>query len=111
AKKEAPPPDPAPATPEPELPKAPPPAPAPKPADPAREAALALEAFRASLPTDDESELVGEIPWGTWRPDLHHAPGGEARFDPAARAVVLTARGEGDRVWIKRPFAGAKSGY
>ncbi|HVE40902.1 MAG TPA: hypothetical protein VNM14_13490, partial [Planctomycetota bacterium] len=37
--------------------------------------------------------------------------GGEARFDPAARVCVLTARLDSDRAWIKRPFAGAKAGY
>ncbi|HVE42425.1 MAG TPA: serine/threonine-protein kinase, partial [Planctomycetota bacterium] len=108
----------------PELKPAPPPrapaakaaeaAPAPPketPPDPAAGAVEALEAFRASLPPEDESELIGEIPWGTWRPDLFHAPGGEARFDPAARVCVLTARLDSDRAWIKRPFAGAKAGY
>jgi hypothetical protein len=85
--------------------------PAPAAVDPAAGAAEALEAFRASLPPEEESELVGEIPWGTWRPDLFRASGGEARFDPAARAFVLSARREADRVWIKRPFAGAKAGY
>ncbi len=76
-----------------------------------RQAALALDAFRASLPSAEESELVGEIPWGTWNPDLFHAPGGAARFDSAARAYVLASRLETDRVWIKRPFAGCRAGY
>ncbi len=104
----------------PELKPAPPPrvaaakaaeAPPAPPPDPAAGAVEALEAFRASLPPEEESELVGEIPWGTWRPDLFHAPGGEARFDPAARACVLTARLDSERAWIKRPFAGARAGY
>lgn len=75
------------------------------------EATQALGAFRASLPPAGESELVGEIPWGTWRPDLFHAPGGEARFDPAGRNYVLSARLDADRVWIKRPFSGCRAGY
>ncbi|MBV8878705.1 MAG: serine/threonine protein kinase, partial [Planctomycetaceae bacterium] len=74
-------------------------------------AAKALESFRASLPPAGESELVGEVPWGTWRPDLFHAPGGEARYDPASRAYVLAARLPDDRVWIKRPFVGCRAGY
>jgi Protein kinase domain len=81
------------------------------PLDPAAGAAEALLVFRSSLASEEESELIGEIPWGTWRPDLFHAPGGEARFDPEARVCVLTARRESDRAWIKRPFAGAKAGY
>ena len=85
--------------------------PALAPLDPAAGAAEALHAFRSSLASEEESELIGEIPWGTWRPDLFHAPGGEARFDPEARVCVLTARRESDRAWIKRPFAGAKAGY
>lgn len=76
-----------------------------------RSAGAALEKFRASLPPAEESELVGEIPWGTWRPDLFHAPGGEARFDGALRTCVLTAKLDSDRVWIKRPFSGARAGY
>jgi hypothetical protein len=79
--------------------------------DPARAAAEALSAFRASLPGPKDSELMGEIPWGTWARDLHHAPGGEARFEPSGRNCVLTARRDGDRVWIKREFAGVKAGY
>ena len=102
-----------------EMPK--PPIPAPASAPPARKederrvllaaAAHALHAFRSSLPPSEESELVGEIPWGTWRPDLLHAPGGQARFDPASRCYLLSARMESDRVWIKRPFAGCRAGY
>jgi serine/threonine protein kinase len=75
------------------------------------EAARALERFRASLPPAEESELVGEIPWGTWRPDLSHAPGGEARYDPVSKGYALAARLDSDRVWIKRPFAGCRAGY
>lgn len=101
-------------------PTSPPPAPAPlaaprpeeaKRPDPLKLAAEALAAFRASLPVDTDAELIGEIPWGSWRPDLFHAPGGEARFDPAAPSVFLSARGERERVWIKRPLSGAKAGY
>ena len=79
--------------------------------DPTRAAAEALAAFRASLPPLTQSELIGEVPWGTWSPDLHHAPGGAARFDPAARQCILTAHRDIDRVWIKREFAGVKAGY
>jgi predicted Ser/Thr protein kinase len=99
-------------------PEPPPPLPEEKPApekeEPRPEPAAfpgALEVFRASLPVDPEGELIGEVPWGTWRADLFHAPGGEARFDLAQRVCVLTARRDADRVWIKRPFAGAKAGY
>lgn len=102
--------DPTPPTPKAEPPNLPPPREEPRP-DPSRAAAEALEAFRASLPADEDAELVGEIPWGTWRPDLHYAPGGEARFDPASRTCVITARRDVDRAWIKRPFAGARAGY
>jgi hypothetical protein len=77
-----------------------------------RAAALrALEQFRASLPPAGESELVGEVPWGTWRPDLSAAPGGQARFDPDSRSYLLSAALDTDRVWIKRPFAGCRGGY
>jgi serine/threonine protein kinase len=107
-KKEPPPPEPKPALPETKPALLPEPEERP---DPVRAASEAIEAFRASLPVETESELVGEIPWGTWRTDLFHAPGGEARFDPAGRTVVLAARRDVDRVWIKRPFAGAKAGY
>lgn len=79
--------------------------------DPARVAAQELAAFRASLPPTKESELIGEVPWGTWAPDLHHAPGGSAQFDPDAKVAVLTAHRDVDRVWIKREFAGVKAGY
>ena len=79
--------------------------------DPTRIAAGALAAFRASLPPSAESELIAEVPWGTWKGDLHHAPGGAARFDPAGKNCVLTAHRDGDRVWIKREFAGVKAGY
>jgi len=103
-------------------PPAPQPVPPPAPAEaPRREevkgpdshevAADALAGFRASLPPKKESELMDEIPWGTWVPDLHHAPQGEARFDPDQRVGVLTARRVVDRVWIKRRFAGVKAGY
>src|SRR6185436_1702044 len=78
--------------------------------DPIRAAADALAAFRASLPPKEESELMDEIPWGTWVVDLQHAPQGEARFDPESRNGVLTARHDSDRIWIKRKFAGAKAG-
>ncbi|MBI3857224.1 MAG: protein kinase [Planctomycetes bacterium] len=91
-----------------------PPAPLPeeeKRPDPALAAAEALEQFRASLPPRAESELMAEIPWGTWNPDLLHAPGGGARFDPAGKTCVLTARSDADRVWIKRKFAGVRAGY
>jgi hypothetical protein len=81
------------------------------PRDPARGAAAALDAFRASLPSHEDSELMAQVPWGTWRPDFQYAPGGEIRFDPAISAGVLTARRDEDLVWIKRPFAGAKAGY
>jgi hypothetical protein len=101
--------------------KEPPPAkPEPKPSprvpeevkrpDPVRTGADALAAFRGSLPPKEESELMDEIPWGTWKADLQHAPQGEARFDPVTRSGVLTARRDGDRVWIKRQFLGAKAG-
>jgi hypothetical protein len=76
-----------------------------------RSAAEALAAFRSTLPSAEESELVGEIPWGTWRPDLFHAPGGAARFDAATRTYRLASLLESDRVWIKRPFAGCRAGY
>lgn len=76
-----------------------------------RTAAEALAVFRATLPSAEESELVGEIPWGTWNPDLFHAPGGAARFDAASRSYQLSARLEADRVWIKRAFAGCRAGY
>ena len=89
---------------------APPPVVVPLPERPDPAAEL-LVGFRASLPPLSDSELIGEIPWGTWRPDLHHAPGGEARFEPSGKNCVLTARRDADRVWIKRPFAGAKAGY
>lgn len=91
-----------------------PPAPVRKPdprAELLRSAAEALAAFRATLPSAEESELVGEIPWGTWNPDLFHAPGGAARFDAASRSYLLTSRLDTDRVWIKRPFAGCRAGY
>ena len=45
------------------------------------------------------------------RDDLHYAPGGEAGFDPSRRACVLRALGDSERVWIKRPLAGAKAGF
>jgi hypothetical protein len=83
----------------------------PKRPDPKRVAAEALAVFRASLPPAKESELIGEVPWGTWARDLHHAPGGSAQFDPAVKIAVLTAHREVDRVWIKREFAGVKAGY
>jgi len=81
------------------------------PRDPTHGAAAALDAFRASLPADEDSELMAQVPWGTWRRDFQFAPGGELRFDPALNAGVLTARRDEDLVWIKRPFAGAKAGY
>ena len=81
------------------------------PPDPTAGARQALDAFRSSLPSEDESELIAEIPWGSWRHDLFHAPGGEIRFDAPTRACTITARGAADRAWIKRPFVGAKAGY
>jgi serine/threonine protein kinase len=108
---------PAPAAPPPvEKPKPKPAPPAPKredppPRDPARGASAALDAFRGSLPADEESELMAQVPWGTWRRDFQFAPGGEIRFDHALNAGVLTARRDEDLVWIKRPFAGARAGY
>jgi len=94
-----------------EAPPPPPPAKEEERPDPARTAADALAAFRASLPPSSESELIAEVPWGTWMRDLHHAPGGAARFDPTAKNCVLTADRDVDRVWIKREFAGVKAGY
>jgi len=107
-----------------ETPPAPPPKPVPEaPAPPARlrkedgrdalpaAAGKALREFQASLPPPDESELVGEIPWGTWRPDLFHAPGGAARFDPGLRCYVLSARLDSDCARIKRPFVGCRAGF
>jgi len=35
----------------------------------------------------------------------------EARYDGTLKTCVLTSRLESDRVWIKRPFAGARAGY
>ncbi len=94
-------------------PKPPPPEPKRKdpPRDPARGAAAALDAFRASLSSAEDSELMAQVPWGTWRHDFQYAPGGEIWFDAAIPAGVLTTRRDEDLVWIKRPFAGAKAGY
>jgi hypothetical protein len=94
-----------------EEPKPPPPSEEEIRKDFLRAASAALEEFRGSLPRGEEAELVAEIPWGTWRPDLFHAPGGEARYDGSLKSCVLTSRLESDRVWIKRPFAGARAGY
>jgi len=94
-----------------ETPKPPPPSKEDTQREFVRAAATALEEFRSTLPPESESELVGEIPWGTWRPDLLHAPGGEARYDSALKSCVLTSRRDSDRVWIKRPFSGARAGY
>ncbi len=77
----------------------------------ARAAAELLEEFEKSMPRDADHELVGEIPWGTWSADTQRAPGGAARLDAASRSYLLTARGAGDRVWLKRKLQGARHGY
>lgn len=76
-----------------------------------RSASELLEAFLRSLPEDADTELVGEVPWGTWEPDTFQAPGGSARFDAAGRAYVLAAPRPGQVVLIKKPFEGARQGY
>jgi hypothetical protein len=77
----------------------------------ARTAAERLAEWRAAIPGDPDLELVGEIPWATWRPDDRHAPGGEGRWDDASRAYVLTARRRADRLWLVKPFEGARRGW
>jgi tRNA A-37 threonylcarbamoyl transferase component Bud32 len=75
-----------------------------------RAAQQAYAAFRASVDARGH-ELVGEIPWGTWTPDLADAPGGAAAWDSDTGAYRLEAAGPGDRVWIKRRFGGAREGF
>ena len=72
-----------------------------------RAAAETLEAFMTALTGADDSELVGEIPWGAWAV----SPGGEARHDAAAGGYALFARREGERVWLRKSLPRAESGY
>lgn len=76
-----------------------------------RAASELLVRWRSSLPPDPDFELVGEVPWGTWRPDAAHAPGGEARWDAASRAYLLSVRRPADRLWLVKPFEGARRGW
>ncbi len=73
-----------------------------------RAAGEALAEFVGSLPKDDLHELVGEVAWLGWAPDLP-AAGGSAGFDHGSGRYVLTGPEEG--AWIKKPFAGARKGY
>ncbi len=71
----------------------------------------AREAFERSLPEHPDFELVGEVPFGTWRPDLEDAPNGAVRFDSGEKTYVLSAPGADERAWMLKPLRGARQGY
>jgi serine/threonine protein kinase len=96
-----------PAPPEPIPPTPLPPEPKKAPGPDLHAATGALKRFRAALPDGDKSELVGEIPWGTWT----RAIGAEAHFDPVLKGYELSARRGREHAWIKREFPGTLTGY
>ena len=71
------------------------------------------ETLREETPKEhfDFSELVGVVPWATWRTDAAAAPGGRARLQAESNTYLLEAAGTEGRLWFVKKLRGAQRGY